>query len=142
MQEEQSLRPAPRRGIAAVWDRAWLLMILPGLFWSSNAIIGRAVIDVLPPMGLSFWRWFVASFLVLPLAWPHLRRDLFEMLRAWPMTLVLSLGVAGFNSLSYVAAHTTTAVNILLLQASMPVLVVAATYLLFGDRISRRQAAG
>src|SRR5215213_7228413 len=134
------MTPPGRRGIA---DQAWLLMTLPGLFWAGNAVLGRAVAGEVPPVALAFWRWAVAAALVLPFAWCHLRRDLRPMLRAWPVMLALSaLGVGSFNTCLYIAAQTTSALNIVLLQSAMPVLVVAATFLLFRETPSARQALG
>ena len=128
-----------RRGIA---DQAWLLMMLPGLFWAGNAVLGRAVAGEVPPVALAFWRWAAAAALVLPFAWRHLRRDLRPLLRAWPVVLALSaLGVGAFNTCLYIAAQTTSALNIVLLQSAMPVLVVAATFLLFRETPSARQAS-
>ncbi len=128
------------RGIA---DRAWLLMMMPGLFWAGNAVLGRAVAGEVPPVALAFWRWTIGAAIVLPFAWRHLRRDLHPMLRAWPIMLVLSaLGVGVFNTFLYIAAETTTALNIVMLQSAMPVLIVAATFLLFGEGVSPRQGLG
>jgi drug/metabolite transporter (DMT)-like permease len=130
----------PRHGLL---DQPWLLMALPGLFWAGNAIVGRAVAGEVPPIALAFWRWVVGAALVLPFAWPHLRRDLPAMLRAWPVMLALSvLGVGVFNTLLYLAAQTTTALNIVMLQSAMPVLIVAASFLLFRERLAARQALG
>src|SRR5215207_3882908 len=67
-----------RPGIA---DQTWLLMMLPGLFWAGNAVLGRAVAGEVPPVALAFWRWTVAAAIVLPFAMRHLRHDLRPMLR-------------------------------------------------------------
>jgi drug/metabolite transporter (DMT)-like permease len=132
--------PARRGGIA---DQAWLLMMLPGLFWAGNAVLGRAVAGEVPPLALAFWRWTVAAALLLPFAWRHLRRDLHPLLQAWPAMLALSaLGVGAFNTFLYIAAQTTPALNIVLLQSAMPVMVVAATFLLYRETVSARQALG
>jgi drug/metabolite transporter (DMT)-like permease len=106
-------------------------------------VLGRAVAGEVPPVALAFWRWTAAAALVLPFAWRHLRRDLRPLLRAWPVVLALSaLGVGAFNTCLYIAAQTTSALNIVLLQSAMPVLVVAATFLLFRETVSVRQASG
>ena len=129
-----------RRGIA---DHGWLLMLLPGLLWAGNAVVGRAVAGQVPPVALAFWRWTLGAILVLPFAWRHLRRDLRPMLRATPVMLALAaFGVAAFNTLLYTAAQTTTALNIVMLQSAMPVLIVAATFLLFRETVSTGQALG
>lgn len=135
--------PAPageRHGLA---DRAWLLMMLPALFWAGNAVVGRAVAGEVPPLALAFWRWTAGAVLVLPFAWQHLRRDLPALRRHWGTVLLLSaLGIGLFNTLLYTALETTTALNVVMLQSAMPVLIVLMSLLFFGDRVSPRQVAG
>ncbi|WP_448207299.1 DMT family transporter [Azospirillum sp. sgz302134] len=131
--------PAGRRLI----DQAWLLMMLPPLFWASNAVLGRAVAGEVPPVGLAFWRWTLGVLLVLPLAWRHLRQDLPALLAQWKVVGLLSLlGIAVFNTFLYVGLHTTTALNAVMMQSSMPVLIVLMSLALFGDRVSAVQALG
>lgn len=126
----------------ALVDEPRFLVLLPGLFWAGNSIVARSVSGQLPPIGLAFWRWTVAAILILPLAWPHLRRDWRTMARNWPMMAVLTaLGIAIFNTLLYISAHTTTALNLVMLQTMMPVIVVAASFVLFREPVSARQAA-
>jgi drug/metabolite transporter (DMT)-like permease len=135
------------RGRTFPWSRLanspWLLMVIPGLVWAGNAIVARAVAGELPPIGLAFWRWLLAGVIVLPFAWPHVRRDASTMRKHWPIMVTLSaLGIAFFNAGLYLAAESTTALNILMLQTSVPVLIVFATYLIFGDTVTAPQAVG
>lgn len=137
---DQTTPVAARRGVL---DQPWLLMLLPALFWSGNAVVGRAVAGEVPPIALAFWRWVVGAAIVLPFAWRHLPGDLPAMLRQWRVMLALSvLGVAVFNTCLYIAAQSTTALNIVMLQSAMPVLIVAASFLLFGEVVRPRQALG
>jgi drug/metabolite transporter (DMT)-like permease len=53
-----------------------------------------------------------------------------------------TLGLTVFNALMYVAAHHTTAVNITILQGSMPVLVLVGALLFYGTRIRGWQIFG
>lgn len=127
----------------SVFDRPWLLMMLPALCWSGNAIVGKAVAGLVPIFALAFWRWVLAAAILLPIAWPHLRHDWRAMLRAWRVMLALSfLGVAVFNSTLYIAAWSTTAINIVMLQSTMPVLIVLANFLMFGEGVRAGQAVG
>jgi drug/metabolite transporter (DMT)-like permease len=137
-------RPAlPARMLRALAHEPRVLMLLPGLFWAGNAIVARSVVGDVPPIGLAFWRWTVAAILVAPLAWPHLRRDGPLMMRCWPIMLVLAaLGISVFNTFLYVAAQSTTAINIVMLQTALPIVVVVATFLIFHETLTGRQAAG
>jgi drug/metabolite transporter (DMT)-like permease len=137
-----------RRTGSASWlgrlaDEPRLLMLLTGLFWAGNAIVARSVAGEVPPIALAFWRWAVAALVVLPFAWPHVRRDAKALLADWQIMLVLSaLGIAFFNAGLYLAAQSTTALNIVMLQTMVPVLIVVASYVLFRDTVSVRQGIG
>ncbi len=136
--------PKPRnKGLRALADQPLFLMLLPGLFWAGNSIVARSVAGEVPPVGLAFWRWTFAAVLVLPLAWPHLRRDVPLMLRNWPIMLVLTaLGISVFNTFLYLGAQTTTAINLVMLQTLMPVLVVIGTFAIFHETVTLIQGAG
>ncbi len=74
--------------------------------------------------------------MILPFAWPHLRRDLPVMRQNWPIMIVLAaLGIAIFNTLLYIAAHTTTALNLVMLQTTMPIVVVIMSFFIFGQKV-------
>ena len=79
----------------------------------------------------------------LPFALSHLKRD-WPVIRAnLPIMLFFGIiGVGAFNTLSYTGLNYTTALNALVMQSSGPILIVLATFVLFGDRISVRQAIG
>ncbi len=129
--------------LASLGNEPRLLMVLTGMFWAGNAIVARSVAGEIPPIGLAFWRWAVGALVVLPFAWPHVRRDAKAMLADWPIMLLLSaLGISFFNSGLYLAAQSTTALNIVMLQSAVPVLIVAAGYFLFRDLVTARQACG
>ncbi|MBI1408183.1 MAG: EamA family transporter [Caulobacter sp.] len=105
------------------------------LFWAGNSIAGRAMAGLAPPMTLTFWRWLLASLLVAPFAWPHLKQDAPELLRRWPIVLLLSLtGVASFGALLYWGLESTTALNSLLMQAAIPPLILLFAFALLRER--------
>lgn len=59
------------------------------------------------------------------------------------MLLLLSgLGIATFNTLLYKGLQFTIAINAVLMQSAMPLIVVIMSYLFFRDTITRRQAIG
>lgn len=126
-----------------LWRTAWLLMLAPPLFWSGNFITGRAIRDAVPPVALAFWRWVGALAIALPLAWPHLRRDLPALRRHWVVTLALSVtGVAAFNAMVYTGLRTTTALNAVLLQSATPLFILLWAVVLYGIRPAPHEAAG
>ncbi len=124
-------------------DRPYLLLALTSLFWAGNTIIGRAAINLVPPATLTFFRWGLAFVLLLPVALPHLRRD-WPAIRASlvPITLLALSGSAGYNVVAYLALHYTQAINSLLLQSVAPLFVALWSFVLFGERLTLKQAAG
>lgn len=127
----------------ALWSRPYFLLTLTALFWAGNAIVGRAARDLVPPAALSFWRWSLALALLLPLAWPHLRRDWPVLQTRWPIMLLLgALGIGSFNTLLYTGLQTTTALNSMLIQSAQPALILIVGALVMRDRTSARQVAG
>ncbi len=129
--------------LSRLTDEPRLLMVLTGLFWAGNAIVARSVAGDIPPIALAFWRWAVAALVLLPFVWPYVRRDAKALLADWPTVLLLSaLGISFFNAGLYLAAQSTTALNIVMLQSAVPVLIVAASYILFRDAVSARQGIG
>lgn len=112
------------------------------LCWSGNFIVGRlAYLDV-PPVALSFWRHVFAAMLVVPLAFPHIRRDWAELRTGWRSIAVLSgLFVTG-NTLVYFVVNMTTVINAALINSGQPVVTVLFSWLILRDLVHRRQSLG
>lgn len=143
MQVRYGLRMSATSLPGRLWRSAPLLLSATMLFWSGNSIAGRALAGVVPPVTLAFWRWAVALVLITPLAWRTLKQDRAELIRRWPVVLVLAMtGVASFGCLLYVGLQQTTALNSLLMQAAIPPLIMLFALVVFRERTSRIQIAG
>ena len=59
----------------ALTPRNAALLLIPPLLWAGNAVIGRMIADLIPPITLNFIRWVLAFVLLLPLAHSILRRN-------------------------------------------------------------------
>ena len=118
------------------------LLVIPPLLWAGNAVTGRLVHDLIPPITLNFIRWVLAFFILLPLAYNVLRKD--SLL--WPhwrrYALLGLLGIGLYNALQYMALQTSTPINVTLVGSSMPVWMLAVGALFFGVAVTRRQLAG
>lgn len=129
-----------RISFARAWDSAVLLLVLTNLFWAASMIVARAVHELVPPVALAFWRWTIALALVLPFAWPHLRRDWPALLRNWALMLMLgSFGIGAYNAFTYFGLQTTTALNALLMQSATPLVILLCSFLMFRERPSSVQ---
>ncbi|MGH6680446.1 MAG: DMT family transporter [Bradyrhizobium sp.] len=124
-------------------NQPYLLLSLTALFWAGNIVLARYVGDHVPPVTLSCIRWAGVFLFLLPVAWPHLKRD-WPVLRArLPLMVLLSAtGFAFNNAMSYWAMHYTQALNALLIQSAGPLFVALWSLMLFGVRLTRAQFAG
>lgn len=119
-----------------------LLLVVPPLLWAGNAVVGRIVNAMVPPITLNFLRWAIALLILLPMAgwvfrpgsgiWPHWRR----------FAVLGLLGVGLYNALQYLALQSSTPINVTLVAASMPVWMLVIGALFFDASVSRRQVAG
>lgn len=120
-----------------------MLLTFTALFWAGNSIVARGARDVVPPFALSFWRWSLVLLILLPFAWPHLRRDARALGRSWKIVVLLGvLGIGAFNALLYTGLQTTSAVNGLLLQSLQPGLILLLGMLLFAETTRPLQMLG
>lgn len=122
---------------------AYAGLVLTPLFWAGNAVVARSVVDTIPPVSLAFLRWCIAFAILLPFALPGIRRQWPVILRHRGSMLALAtFSVGAFNTLLYLAAVTTTALNITLVNATIPIMVALLSWLILGDRTRPVQAAG
>ncbi|SDT97787.1 DMT family transporter [Stappia sp. ES.058] len=129
--------------------RAWffaqpiLLLSLTALFWAGNTIAGRLAIDQVSPLAVVFLRWLAVSALMVTLygrqvkaEWPILKRYL-------PVMVLMGMfGFTAFNALFYIAAHSTTALNLGIIQGSMPMFVLLGALAILRTPIRALQACG
>jgi drug/metabolite transporter (DMT)-like permease len=123
--------------------RAYLLLTVTMLCFGLNANLSRLAVGEISPMLLVVLRWIatVALLLVivrrrLPTAWPTLRER-------WLFLLLMgTLGLTSFNALFYVAGHSTTALNIGIIQGSIPVFVLAGAAFLYRTPVRVLQGIG
>lgn len=119
-----------------------LLLIVPPLLWAGNAVVGRLVSDMIPPITLNFLRWAIALLILLPLG-----RSIFQpgsgVLRHWRRYAMLGLlGIGLYNTLQYMALHTSTPLNVTLVAASMPVWILITGRMFFNTPIRGHQLLG
>lgn len=123
--------------------RAYLGLALTALFWAGNAVVARGVADSIPPLALAFWRWVLAAAILAPFASRLLWRDRAVLWqRRVPLAILAMLSVGMFNTFLYLAAQSTTAINITLFNATIPVVVAGLAWLLLSDQPSRTRLAG
>jgi drug/metabolite transporter (DMT)-like permease len=126
-----------------IGNQPYLLLGITALCWAGNAIVGRLAAGHIPPVTLSFLRWFFAFLLVLPFAWRHLAKDWPAIRGKLGLMIVLSItGIGAFNTLQYWALEHTQALNTLLLQSATPLIVALWSLIVLGIRLTAMQAFG
>lgn len=118
------------------------LLVVPPLMWAGNAVVGRMVSDLVPPITLNLLRWLLAFVLLLPWCWPLLsqRSALWPQWRRYALLGLLS--IAAYNSLQYLALKTSTPINVTLVASSTPVWILVLGALFYKARVSLQQLAG
>jgi drug/metabolite transporter (DMT)-like permease len=119
-----------------------LLFITPAM-WSLNYIVARASAGVVHPHLLALLRWSIALLIMLPFAWPALRKAWPHWRHEWRDALLLgALGMWICGAWVYQGGQTTSATNIGLLYAVSPVLIAAASGILFKEHLNAAQKLG
>lgn len=128
--------PLPLRSIHAA-------LALTTLLWSSNFVIGRAVINEVSPAAMNFLRWAIALLVLVPITAGDLQAHRAVLLRHWRLVAVLGFtGIAAFQTLVYVALTMTTALNTTLLLSLAPLAIAALSWAALGERMTRTQLLG
>jgi drug/metabolite transporter (DMT)-like permease len=138
--------PAPAAKPSPV-DRLYqwpgVLLTLTAIFWAGNALSSRLAVGHISPFLLVFLRWVMVLGVLWPLYGGQVRAHWGDIRpRLGSITLMGILGFTGFNALFYTAGHYTSAINIGILQGSIPVAVLAGAFLMYGTRATLLQIIG
>ena len=129
--------------LSRAYSSAPFLLFLATLGWGSNTIASRLAVGEVSPMLLIFFRWGFVVVILLSLYWR-------QMIDEWPiirprlkwLLIMGGCGLSLFNAFFYIAAHSTTAVNLGIIQSTMPGMILLGSFMFFGDRINRLQFFG
>jgi drug/metabolite transporter (DMT)-like permease len=122
---------------------AYVLLPTAAACWAGNHVIARAIAGHVPPGGLAMVRWSVVFLIVSLFAFFQIRRDWPKLKEKAGIMIFLSLtGGAAFGTLQFVALQYTTAINMGVVGSVAPAFIVAASFILFGDRMGFTQLTG
>jgi drug/metabolite transporter (DMT)-like permease len=121
---------------------AWFLLLVSPALFSVNILAARYAVFV-PPHALALGRWLGVALLLLPFAWKGLSANRDALAREWPDLLLLgALGMWICGAWVYIGARTTSALNIGLIYAASPILVVILGRVLDKEPLSRARVSG
>ncbi len=119
-----------------------LLLATAPLMWAGNAVTGKLVNGLVPPITLNFIRWAFAFIIMLPIAWQVLRPQS-TLWQHWKRYSALGLlGIGSYNALQYMALQTSTPLNVTLVGAGTPVCMLIIGALFFNVPARREQIIG
>ncbi|WP_420416103.1 DMT family transporter [Pacificispira sp.] len=122
---------------------SYLLLTATSLCWAGNAVLGRLAVGEVSPMMVVLGRWVGVLILCFVFLLPMLRRDWPVLKRHLPFLALLgATGFTGFNALFYLAAHGTTALNIGILQGTIPIFVLVGSFLIYRSGLRPMQGLG
>ncbi|UHS62106.1 DMT family transporter [Agrobacterium vaccinii] len=124
-------------------SRAYLVLIIATLCWGGNAVAGKLAVGHVSPMVLTFLRWTLAVVIILAISLPQLVRDWPVVKKQLPYFFVLgAIGYTCFNAALYTALRYTSAINVAVIQAGIPMVIFALNFILFRTKIFAGQIIG
>ncbi|WP_288391308.1 DMT family transporter [uncultured Acinetobacter sp.] len=122
---------------------AFLLPLIAVLIWSMNIAVTRYAVDLIEPASISFYRWLIAFIVLTPFmlfkVWAQralVRRHLGQL------AILSTFGMVLYQGLSYTAAHYTTATNMGIVNAFIPVFTIFVSMLILKDIPNRFAIVG
>ncbi len=132
-----------KRWLAIFTAQPYLLLTLAPMLWAGNFIIGQFAVGHIDASMLTVGRWAGACAVLLTFAMPHVKRDWVKLKpRLGWLALYGALGFTSFNALIYSASHLTSATNISIEQAAIPIFVMIGNFLVFKVRTNWMQLVG
>ena len=121
---------------------AYGLIAATVLTWAIGVVIARGVHEEIPPIGLSFWRWIIATIILLPFVWSELRKNIQLVKKNLAYFWVQGVFMTGGGMLLFLAVNFTTAINVALVNATQPILTVLLAWIFIREEIKIVQILG
>ena len=96
-------------------------LLIATALWAGNAVAGRLLVGSISPITLSAVRWGLAALLLLPFGWRVFKPESALWQNKKRFLLLGLFGVGSYNVLLYLALQTSSAINVTLIGASMPI---------------------
>lgn len=119
------------------------LLTLTSIFWAFNTIAGRAAVGEVSPLLIVSLRWLFVSIILSFLCRNQLKEIWTILSQRIKWLIIMGLfGFTGFNSAYYIAAHDTIAINLGLVQGTMPAFIIIIAWVWLKDKINLTQFLG
>ena len=126
-----------------ILTNAHFLLTLTSLFWAMNTIAGRSAVGEVSPLLVVSTRWFFVSIILTILCRNELAQTWNILSTRLKWLIIMGLfGFTGFNSAYYIAAHDTIAINLGLVQGTMPAFIIIIARVWLKEQINLIQLFG
>lgn len=121
----------------------YIFLTLTVLFWSGNFVFGRLISPEVEPLQLAFFRWFFVALILLPYLLYRFKYIMSILKKDYLIIAVFGvLGISAFNTLLYYGLQTTTATNALLINSSIPIMIIVLSAFILNTKITKIQSLG
>lgn len=105
--------------------KGYLLAFFTIMMWSLNLIYSSHLAGALTPVQISFYRWFIASIIMLPFFFKNLQTDWKNLKKHWLLIFIMALsGISGINYFIYHAGYTASPTNMALISILGPIFLI------------------
>jgi drug/metabolite transporter (DMT)-like permease len=135
--------PPVQSSAAGLFANPYLLLTLTMAMWGGHSVVSRMAVGEISPASLTCLRWLIVAGIMLGLRGRGLREH-------WPvlkprigyLAVMGTIGYTAYNTLLYWSAHSTTAININIINGAMPAMIFIGALLVFGQRVQALQWLG
>ncbi len=104
---------------------------------ASNLVVARGGIEHVPPISLSFWRWFLVFLILLLFNFFYLKKNYLKIKKEFKKLFFLgSIGCGVCSIFPYIAGKTTTIVNMGIIYTSSPIFIILISNFFFKEKIN------
>lgn len=122
---------------------AYLFPLAAVVIWTGNTLVTKSAAVVIHPAAIAFYRWVLAGFVLTPFLLGSAWRRRSVIRTHWLRLAILGwLGMAVYQGLAYQAAKSTTAINMGLIVAMMPLLSTLFASFLAGEKLTVSRIGG
>jgi drug/metabolite transporter (DMT)-like permease len=138
-----SSQPAAAGKSSGLFSNPYLLLTLTMAMWGGHSVVSRMAVGEISPASLTLLRWLIVASIMFVIA----RRGLREH---WPvlkpripyLAMMGALGYTSYNILLYWSAYTTTAININIINAAMPAMILIGALIFYRQPVTVLQWIG
>ncbi|WP_432723526.1 DMT family transporter [Jeongeupia wiesaeckerbachi] len=114
-----------------------LFPVLAVLIWAANTVVNKLAAGAIAPAEIGFYRWLLAALLFTPFMFkPLLQHRAAIRAQAGKIVVLGLMGMVLYQTLAYFAAHSTSATNMGIILSLMPMMALALSIGLLGQRLT------